>query len=196
VLILISGGAALIEKFDRNYLGGLVTPSGGTPPETYTALGVRWAMDNDCFNGFDEYAFTYKLEWVVKNKPGCLWVVCPDVVCNATATLKLFYEWKDFIRDRGLKVAFVAQNGIEKMPIPWDELDCLFIGGDTTYKLGPEIRQLVQIAKSKDKWVHMGRVNSIKRVKYANSIGCDSVDGTGFSKFGNQKIPMVMPYLK
>ena len=28
------------------------------------------------------------------------------------------------------------------------------------------------------KWVHMGRVNSTRRIRYAASIGCDSVDGT------------------
>ena len=33
-------------------------------------------------------------------------------------------------------------------------------------------------AKRRRKWVHMGRVNSERRIRYAASIGCDSIDGT------------------
>lgn len=46
------------------------------------------------------------------------------------------------------------------------------------WKLGPDARGLVAAAKARDKWVHMGRVNSFKRIAYARHIGCDSVDGT------------------
>lgn len=27
-------------------------------------------------------------------------------------------------------------------------------------------------------WAHRGRVNSLKRIRYAGAIGCDSADGT------------------
>jgi len=35
----------------------------------------------------------------------------------------------------------------------------------------------------------MGRVNSYQRVRYARSLGCDSVDGTQFSWFRDAKLP-------
>ncbi len=38
--------------------------------------------------------------------------------------------------------------------------------------------ELAQEAKRLGKWLHMGRVNSLARIHYAESIGCDSVDGT------------------
>ena len=78
----------------------------------------------------------------------------------------------------GYPAAFVAQDGIEHTDVPWDEFDCLFIGGATEFKLGAIARRYATEAKRRGKWLHMGRVNSLKRWRYAEAIGCDSVDGT------------------
>jgi hypothetical protein len=48
----------------------------------------------------------------------------------------------------------------------------------TAWKLGEACRVIVAEAKRRGVWVHMGRVNSLKRMRYAESIGCDSADGT------------------
>ncbi len=61
--------------------------------------------------------------------------------------------------------------------------DVLFIGGTTEWKLGAEARAMVSAARRQRKWVHMGRVNSLRRFVYADSIGCHSADGT-FLAFG------------
>ena len=50
-------------------------------------------------------------------------------------------------------------------------------------KLGPEVEQLVAEARTRNVWVHMGRVNSLRRLAYAASIGCDSIDGTQSVRF-------------
>ena len=113
-----------------------------------------------------------------------LFVNVPDVVANAPGTRAQWCRWQSAIRRRGLPVGFVAQNGCELgfMP-PWHEFDALFIGGDTAWKLGPEARALVAAAKARSKHVHMGRVNTVRRLRYAQSIGVDSVDGTGWAKW-------------
>lgn len=84
----------------------------------------------------------------------------------------------------GLPGAFVGQDGLtlELAEPLWDRFDVFFIGGSTEWKLGPVARELAAEAKARGKHVHMGRVNSGKRVAYARLIGCDSVDGT-FLKF-------------
>ena len=104
------------------------------------------------------------------------------------------------IRDYGYKAAFVAQDGMEQhlAKIPWSAFDVLFLGGGQSekyltkenrvrtrdgrwvgeWKLTPGARKLVDLAKAKGKWVHMGRVNSFKRLNIAASWGCDSADGT------------------
>lgn len=58
------------------------------------------------------------------------------------------------------------------------EFDCLFIGGTTEWKLSPNNRQLCRTALENGKWLHMGRVNSMRRMTLAKFWGCHSVDGT------------------
>jgi hypothetical protein len=60
------------------------------------------------------------------------------------------------------------------------------IGGSTSWKLGPAAASLAAQARRLGKWVHMGRVNSLKRLRYAASIGCDSADGT-YLAFGPER---------
>ena len=106
----------------------------------------------------------------------------PDVVADAQATARLFEVWWRAPARRGLPAALVAQDGLEQLgcwlALAWPRIDALFIGGSTAWKLGPSAEALALEAKRRGKWVHMGRVNSARRIRYAASIGCDSVDGT------------------
>lgn len=54
----------------------------------------------------------------------------------------------------------------------------MFIGGSTEWKLSEEAAELGREAKRRGKWLHMGRVNSLTRLRIASHIGCDSVDGS------------------
>ncbi len=143
-----------------------------------------WAADNGAFGKGWKSDDVFR-NWLVKHsdedKAKCAFVVAPDVVGDADATLERSAPWLPEIRRLGYKVAFVAQNGQENLPVPWDAFDCLFIGGDTKWKLGYEAYDLAKTAKGMGKWVHMGRVNSKKRLFYAKTIGCDSADGTAFA---------------
>lgn len=70
--------------------------------------------------------------------------------------------------------------------------DALFIGGSTEFKLSEFAATLAQMAKRRRKWVHMGRVNTRRRVRYAASIGCDSIDGTNFSMYRRTNLPWAL----
>jgi hypothetical protein len=108
----------------------------------------------------------------------------------------------------------------EWLPIEWDEFDVLFLGGSaecvpcgwirplaqareidrcpfchrrlTEWKLGKTARDLVAEALRRFKHVHMGRVNSLKRYRYAASIGCDTCDGTFIAQAPDQNLPKVL----
>lgn len=94
-----------------------------------------------------------------------------------------------FLRPFRLPLAYVIQDGIERVGVPWGDCAAVFIGGTTAFKLGPIARHCVELAKQYGAWVHMGRVNTIKRLMYAQQIGCDSVDGSGFARFPDAMIP-------
>jgi hypothetical protein len=189
LLILVSGGTEIVRKYKSPHIGGLITPrSGNDALKNYALRGIPWALDNDCFQSFDPHAY-FKMLNTCKGIPLCLWVTAPDVVADARKTLSLFNIYEPVLRLYGYPVAFVAQDGIEKIKVPWEKLDCLFIGGTTEFKVGPAAEPFIKEAKQRGKWVHMGRVNSRIRMKYAQALDCDSIDGTGFSRFGNKNIP-------
>lgn len=140
--------------------------------------GRRWIYDNDCFHGgFNPWSWMRTLEKLLPFKSSCDFIVVPDVVGDAWATKRLWYEHVRHLLNLKLPLAFVAQNGQGKLDIPEHAL-FLFIGGDDEFKLGDEGKECVKKAKERGLLVHMGRVNSLKRLRYAKSIGCSSADGT------------------
>jgi EAL domain-containing protein (putative c-di-GMP-specific phosphodiesterase class I) len=58
------------------------------------------------------------------------------------------------------------------------DYDWLFIGGSTEFKLGSTARECIKAAKSAGKKVHVGRVNTARRLNYCKMVGADTVDGT------------------
>jgi hypothetical protein len=167
----------------REHFGMLATWRVGSSPHHADFCGVPWAMDNFAFSGFDPTRFAACLGAWREFAPTCLWVAAPDVVGDAAATWARFAVWERTITEAGYPLALVAQDGLENMPIAWDCFDALFIGGSTEWKLSDTAALIVREAKGRGKWVHMGRVNSIKRLNYATALGCDSIDGSGYSAF-------------
>lgn len=153
----------------------MLTPRMGQRPFE----GQVWAADNGRFSSPQDYTDASYLAWLgTMPASSCLFATAPDVVGDAAATLHLSAPMFARIRAAGYPVALVAQDGLESLPVPWSDFDCLFIGGTTEWKLGAHAARLVNEAKLRGKWVHMGRVNSLRRVIYADAIGCDSADGT------------------
>lgn len=159
--------------------------------------GAWWCADNGCFGknypGDDEW-----WRWVQTKGPRdrCRFVVAPDVVGDAAATMQRSLPWLPKIRELGVPAAFVAQDGLEYLAVPWEEFDVLFIGGTTDWKLGAAVRVLVAEAKRRGKWVHMGRVNSGRRMRHAQVIGCDSSDGTYLSFGPEANLPTLAGWLR
>ena len=146
-----------------------------------------FAVDNGCFAQAGKYSDDGFLKWLdTLDRKNCLFASAPDVVGDAIATRKISYPMLSKIRELGFKAAYIVQDGETKDTIQWGEIDAIFVGGSTKWKLSQSASDIVKSAKSKGKWVHMGRVNSFKRIQYAKAIGCDSVDGT-FLVFGPDK---------
>jgi hypothetical protein len=93
-------------------------------------------------------------------------------------------------------VALAAQNGLEHLSVPWGAFDVLFLGGDTAWKLGPYARQLTGEARDRGLPVHMGRVNSLRRLRYAQAIGCTSADGTYLAFSPDRNLANVLGWIE
>ncbi len=211
MLLLVTQAHSTLEPHHTPSLGRLVQPRHFSTLEQTIRSGWRWAADNDCFQGLAPRRYLHMLDGlhaalVEANDGECraerwrgrpLFVTVPDVVADARATAHQWTVWADAVRQRGLPLAYVAQNGCDhrNMSPPWNEFDAVFIGGDTAWKLGPQARRIVSLCKEHGKHVHMGRVNTRRRLRYAETIGVDSVDGTGWARWRNAHLDAGLRYL-
>lgn len=162
-----------------------------TPLTKYALAGVPYGLDNGCFRKFFKERWLRMLEeaeaiiWAGGDPP--IFVTLPDIVGDAQRTSELFRVFK--LRTNEFVRALVLQNGIEHVDIPWEDIGAVFIGGDDDFKVSPIAFRCARAAKMQGKWVHVGRVNTAKRM--ANWIVdpatgeplADSIDGSGISQY-------------
>jgi hypothetical protein len=162
-------------------VGQLLTPLTRYRLRTSKLFGI----DNGGFSGLDIPAFLALLKREEHHKDKCLFVAAPDVVGSARRTLEVFERWKG--RLAGWKIAVVCQDGQEDLPMPWDDISAIFIGGSTVWKCSPHVEHLIRAAKALDKWVHVGRVNNPIRWSHFERLGADSCDGTGIARYTHMR---------
>jgi len=148
---------------------------------------LPWAIDNGAFSGFDQEAFTSLLEREAHHRSRCLFVVLPDVVGSARRTLEVFDIWRRHEFMRGWRRALACQDGQEHLPIPWDDISAVFIGGSTQWKCGEHAVHIIRAAQALGKWVHVGRVNGAERWKHFEDLGVNSVDGSGLARYSHMR---------
>lgn len=181
----------------EHQVGLLVTPDSGY--EKQTAEFPFFAVDNGMYGlakrrQEDKFNAERFFAWVEQLPRTALFVAVPDVlhfvsfdggspevpVGDAPATLAQFPVYARRLRDLGFKTALVGQDGVENLlnQIDWPLVDSIFLGGSTKWKLGEGAKALVAEAKRRGLHVHMGRVNSGRRLQIAQDMGCDTADGT------------------
>lgn len=144
-----------------------------------------WAIDNGGFKRLDIDAFNALLVREAHHSDKCLFVSAPDIVGSAQRTLELFERWLP--RLAGWPVALVCQDGQEFLPIPWDDIAAVFIGGSTSWKCSLHVEQIIRTAKLLGKWVHVGRVNDPQRFLHFERLEADSCDGTGLARYSHMR---------
>lgn len=191
--ILVYGNPIILKEDRSDLFGHLIHPSQWNDSEMVLSSGKPYAADNGAFSGFDEGKFRKMLGEIPPER--CLWVSAPDVVGNAEKTLDLFRFWEPIIKKAGFPVAFVGQDGLRLEDVPWSSMECFFIGGSTEWKLSGDAWALAYEAKRQGISVHMGRVNSLRRMKLAHIMGCDTIDGSTFNLFSDTYVPKARLWL-
>ena len=137
------------------------------------------------FKQFDEDAFLSLLNREKSRRHLCRFVCCPDIVADARRTLEIFEHWKHNLA--GWPIALVAQDGLENLPIPWLQIQALFIGGSTQWKDGSHASAIVRAGVILKKWVHVGRINTPGRFEHFRKLGAHSMDGSGLARFSQMR---------
>lgn len=172
----------------RDDFGAIITPDQGN----IVKPGIRTLIDNGCFTKPE--AFTVdRYRKLTAEYPRSVLASVPDVVGDWAATLD---RWQSFPKDNWpVPLAIVLQDGATVDTVPWGEIGAVFVGGTTEWKLGPEVRSIVAEANARSVWSHMGRVNSHRRLRYADWIGCDSADGTHLAFGPDKYLPGLLRWL-
>lgn len=194
-MIYLTGGCSEnnVEEFRRLGVGLMLTPA----IHRRDCYGLCYAADTGCYknpDGFDLGVYLERLtDWRERNGEP-LFATAPDVVGDPVETWRRSATVLPVLRYHGFRAALVAQDGLADPP--WDEFDCLFVGGTTDWKLSDAAYRLAAEAKARGKRTHLGRVNSGVRYKAAKAAGYDSADGTYVGWGPDVNLPDVARWLE
>lgn len=147
--------------------------------------GFRYAIDNGAWTAFQQRKpFDGSLFAGIVSTLGrdADWIVLPDVVGDAVATASTTEEWIDSLD--GYRTLAVIQDGAE--PHVLDRLVGraygFFLGGSTAYKLA-NLEWWSDWCRERRAYYHVGRVNTVRRIRRCVDAGAHSCDGTSGSRF-------------
>ena len=149
--------------------------------------GFPYAIDNGAWTAFqqgrefDSLAFRTLLE---SHGRGADWIVCPDVVADAVASLRMTERWLPEVSAVGARVLVAVQDGMAPDDVaPWVRGGCgVFLGGSTEWKLD-RMQAWGDWCASEGAYYHVARVNTGRRIKMAQLSRAHSVDGTSATRF-------------
>jgi hypothetical protein len=148
--------------------------------------GFPYALDNGAWTSFqqgrpfDEGLFT---GLVAQLGAGADWVVAPDIVAGGLKSLAYTEAWLPRLTQYHALVA--VQDGMEEAdvrPLLSPGRVGLFVGGSTEWKVAT-IPQWGRLAREAGCYLHVGRVNTAKRMRLCMVSGANSFDGTSVTKF-------------
>jgi hypothetical protein len=172
----------IVRELYKKYpdkIAALISPDGWREPYG------RFAIDNGCYKHFDENKFFKVLDKITNP----LFVVAPDCLGCHDRTLALWNYYYQRLKSYGYQLAFVAQDGCEPHMVP-KEAGWIFVGGTDPWKMN-NVKKFIN-----DRPVHVGRVNGIGRLRYCESIGVTSVDGTGWLRQRSKQFYDLMEYFQ
>lgn len=164
-------------------IGHLFSPGGQRGP--FGDLGMPYAVDNGVFAKGDAWepdSFFALLDWAKLSGQAPRWVIVPDVVGNRLRTLEKWEAYAPQLARYGWPLAFAVQDGMTADDVPADA-DVVFVGGTTDWKW-----ETVAMWCETFPRVHVGRVNTYRRLWQCHDAGAESCDGTGVAgQRGDQK---------
>lgn len=163
----------------------LVSPHGKIGP---IRDGMRFALDNGAWTSheqgrpFDARRFEHALGLFGLAAD---WIVVPDIVMGGRDSLDFSRRWLPRMRARfpTQRLLIAVQDGMTPCDLPEiSPTTGIFVGGSTDWKLGT-MQSWATFARSRGAYIHVGRVNTARRIAICAAAAVDSFDGSGVSRF-------------
>lgn len=158
-----------------------------SPTGVLRTEGFPYALDNGAWTAFqhgsswDGLAFQRALTRFGKDAD---FVVAPDIVAGGMASLAKSLEWLPRLLSCTEQVLLAVQDGMvfpDLAPHVGPRVG-VFVGGSTEWKL-PAIRAWGPWCARMGVWCHVGRVNTIRRIRSCGMAGVTSFDGSSASRY-------------
>ena len=149
--------------------------------------GFRYAIDNGAWTAFvqrtqwDKGSFLALLE---AHGEDADFVVAPDIVAGGLASLRLSEYWLPRLVKYGHRRLIPVQDGMtvaDTRPLVGRDVG-IFVGGTTDFKVDT-MGRWADLARERDSYCHVGRVNSEIRIRMCGRHGVDSFDGSSASRY-------------
>lgn len=146
-----------------------------------------YALDNGAWSAyqqsrpFNERAFDAALK---RLGPQADWTVVPDIVAGGLESLKFSMGWLDRVLGFSPAALIAVQDGMTVCDVERivGGRVGLFVGGTTDWKLSM-IPKFAALARRAGCWIHVGRVNTRRRILLCGANGVDSFDGTSATRY-------------
>src|SRR5262245_43382324 len=157
------------------------------PPPSLRTEGMRYAIDNGAWSAhvsrrpWDADAF---LRAVHALGMGADFIVIPDIVGDGRASLKRSLAWFPFLLGRARLLLLPVQDGMQPRVIA-PHLSAsvgVFVGGTTAWKL-ETLGAWGRLAAVRGCHLHVGRVNTARRIARCQAVGAHSCDGTSVTRY-------------
>lgn len=153
--------------------------------------GFPYAIDNGAWTyhqkgvPFDDERFRKLVRRMGANAD---FIVVPDIVGGGLASLRLSARWLNELHVTKRPLLIPVQEGMEAGDVrPFLGSDVgIFVGGiDADWKEQTSIRVWGPLAREVGCYLHVGRVNSVRRIRICQDAGASSFDGTS---------PLIRPF--
>lgn len=167
----------------------LLSPAGSLNPK-----GRPYALDNGAWTAhqqgtdFDIDAFMRAVDKVGEFAE---WIVLPDIVMGGQRSLDLSLSWLEKLAGLPSRLLIAVQNGIEVDDVRsyLNPSVGIFVGGDTAWK-EQTTPTWGSLARRRNCYLHVGRVNSQRRIGICAAAGADSFDGTSVTRYAVTMRPL------
>jgi len=181
---------------DVGYLAGMYPGKVGHLYSPGAQRGPKWylpyALDNERFTAgpdWSEAKWRKMLDWAKLSGQRPLWALVPDVVGSRSGTIEDWAKYAPILKTYGWTLAFAVQDGMRAEDVPADA-EVVFVGGSTEWKW-----RTYQMWCREFPHVHIGRVNTYRRLWDCHDAGAKSCDGTGFVRGDQRQLRGLFAYM-
>ena len=149
--------------------------------------GFSYSLDNGAWTAFQQgqpFDFPAFERAVDMLGAAADFVVAPDIVCGGLASLECSLEWLPELAGRCPLVLIAVQDGMTAADIRphLSSTVGIFVGGSTEFK-EQSLPMWGRLRVETSSYLHVGRVNSRRRIRLCALAGADSFDGSSASRY-------------